>query len=208
MNLSIRMIPSSHIQYFKVETVFHLKSFKGPSKLPLAEIQAHQVPFPLSFYFILIVLWPFLCHLNACLIAEALFCEELALISQVLSTGNQWSWRKIRVSKFATSLLMFHLTQHCMKGLWQDQLLSTKVIEASQKCDAALHEACEVSGFWVPQTSYFSSLSFGMQILTPGAMNCTQVRWLSKGKRLQRLVVLLQGNPCFSCCSLSKSQQF
>lgn len=89
MNLSIRMIPSSHIQYFKVETVFHLKSFKGPSKLPLAEIQAHQVPFSLSFYFILIVLWPFLCHLNACLIAEALFCEELALISQVLSTGNQ-----------------------------------------------------------------------------------------------------------------------
>lgn len=42
---------------------------------------------------------------------------------------------------------MFHLTQRCMKGLWQEQLLSTKVIEASEKWGAALYEACEVSGF-------------------------------------------------------------
>lgn len=90
------------------------------SELPLAEIQAVQVLFSLSLYFILIVLWPFLCHLSACLITKAFPCEELALISQVLSKGKQWSWRKIRVSKFATSLLMFHLTQRCMKGFWQE----------------------------------------------------------------------------------------
>lgn len=112
---------------------------------------------------------------------------------------QQWSWRKIKVSKLATSLLMFHLTQRCMGSDRSNSLAGR--LEALEKCDLAIHEAYEVSGLqvWVTQTSYFSSLSFGMQILTPGAMNCTQVRWLSKGKTLQRLVVLLQGNPCCLC---------
>lgn len=186
------MILSLRTPYFKVNPSL-LKALHAP-KLSLAEIQTDQVPFSLSLYFILIVVWPSLCHLSA----ETL-CEEFALIIQVLSKEKQWSWRKIKVSKLATSLLMFHLTQRCMGSDRSNSLAGR--LEALEKCDVAIHEACEVSGLqvWVTQTSYFSSLSFGMQILTPGAMNCTQVRWLSKGKTLQRLVVLLQGNPCCLC---------
>lgn len=105
------MILSSCTQYFKVKAAFHPKSFKDLTCFQAVFSRDSDSPSSL-FSFPLFYFDNFVAFAMSSECWNAL-CEELALISQVLSKEKQWSWSKIKVSKFATSLLMFHLTQRC-----------------------------------------------------------------------------------------------
>lgn len=68
---------------------------------------------PFLFHFILVALSPFLYHLSA---SHCWSTPSWTTHSDKPGTqqGMQWSWNNIRVSKLATSLRIFHLTQRCI----------------------------------------------------------------------------------------------
>lgn len=176
-----------------------------PYVLPLAVIQQPQVPFPLS----LLVLWPFLCHPSTshCWSTPS---QRARPDKPGTQQGKAMIMKKNRskqachlpacVSPDSAARRVSDRSSSLAPRSRRPRRKAPQFPVKSEKSLVCTCERCEPATFQV--------LSFGMQISTLGAMNCTRVRRLSKGKRLQRLVVLLQGNAGFPCCSLSRSQQF